>query len=408
MADKSNKDELTVVLANIEKSMGRKGAKSPFTRFKDREVTNIPSISFGNKAIDEASHIGGVPRGKLIEIFGPESSGKSLLSLMLIAEAQKQNLNCALLDIEQSFDPEWASSHGVDVKNLVYSNDFSSGQEALEYMVQLCHSTKFGLVVVDSTAALIPKEELEGTLDDKERPGVQAKMLSRGIRKLMGALSHGLTTCVFINQTRMKIGDMYGNPEITAGGKALPFYAHQRIRTAKKSQIKVKEGNLDVVVGQISTATFVKNKTATPFGRAEFTIVFNATSLNPVVMLANALKSQRLVTIYKGIYRIAKDVIDNSKPIDTGVADMVELADYLIENKHVLPLLDALVADTAGDPTAEPIDDAILEMKQDPTKIVSPSKASVNAESVPVSDTEVKELEDESKEDQDEPTEEAD
>jgi len=380
MIKKTNiKDPMDSVLANIEKSMGKKGQRSPFARFGSIDAENVPVISFGVPEIDAASYCGGIPRGKMVEIYGPESSGKSLLSLMIIAQAQKQELECALLDVEQSFDPIWAASHGVDVSKLLYSSDFASGEEALEYATQFCECGKFGIVVVDSTAALIPKAEIEGVLTDKEQPGIQARMMSRACRKIMAALGEGNTTCIFINQIRMKIGVMYGNPETTSGGQALKFYSHQRINVRKKSQIKISENGVDVVVGQISSLTFVKNKTARPFGKAEFKVIFDPTALNPVVMLANALKGQKLVTIYKGILRISKDAIDNKTPIETGATNMVELADYLIANNQVIPLLDALIEDIEGDPIAEPIDDAILEMKTDPSKIVSPTNAKIDA-----------------------------
>jgi len=173
MATKT-RDPMESVLANIEKQMGNKGARPAFSRFADIKALDHPVISFGLPAVDEASYCGGVPRGKMIEIFGPESSGKSLLTLYLMGSAQKQGLECALLDVEQSFDPHWAAQHGVNVDKLVYSNDFDSGEQALEYAYQLCKSGAFGLVVIDSTAALVPKAELEGTLEDNARVGAQA------------------------------------------------------------------------------------------------------------------------------------------------------------------------------------------------------------------------------------------
>lgn len=161
-------DPINAVLANIEKQLGRRGEKSPFSRFKNIEVSKEPVIPFGIQAINGASYCGGIPRGRIVELFGPESSGKSLLTLYIMAEAQKQGLECALVDIEQSFDPSWAAQHGVNVSDLVYSNEVTSGEEALEYANKLCGSGAFGVVVIDSTAALIPLAELEGSLTDKE------------------------------------------------------------------------------------------------------------------------------------------------------------------------------------------------------------------------------------------------
>jgi protein RecA len=318
----------------------------------------------------------------MIEIFGHESSGKSLLTLYLIASAQKQGLNCALLDVEQSFDPKWAAQHGVDVHNLFYGNDFENGEQALEYAYQIVKCGKFGIVVIDSTAALTPKSELEGTLEDNARVGEQARILSRGCRKIRSACGSGGTTCIFVNQTRMKIGVMFGNPETTPGGKALKFYSDQRIKTYAKGKIKVKEAGEEIIVGQISVAQFVKNKTARPFGSAEFKIIFDPTSMNPVVMLANALKSQKLIKVYKGLFNIPKGVLGNKEKIETGATTMVELADYLISEDLVITMLDKLTELLEDDPTADQLDEAILELKDDPSKIVSPTNAKLDAKQV--------------------------
>jgi len=387
----SIKDPMEAVLANIEKQMGNKSGKSPFSRFGSIKTELHPVISFGNKDIDDASNIGGVPRGKMVEIYGPESGGKSLLTLWLMASAQKQGLECALIDIEQSFDPIWATQHGVNVDRLIYSNDFNSGENALEYAYQLCKSGVLGLVVIDSTAALTPMSELEGTLENNARVGEQARMLSRGCRKIKKATGEGKTTCVFVNQIRMKIGVIYGSPETTPGGQALKFYSDQRICIRPKGKIKVKEGNMEVIVGQTSSVTFVKNKTARPFGRAEFSIVFDKTSLNPVVMLCNALRADKLVRVYKGLFNIPKEVLGNKDKIETGAISMVDLANYLVTEKLVLPLLDKLIESVEDDPVASPIDDAILEMKENHSLIIAPSNASVQSQKL--SDADEKELE---------------
>jgi len=389
---KQSKDPMDVVLANIEKSMGHKGKKSTFARFGNIKKEDFPVLAFGIQAVDDASYCGGVPRGKMVEIYGPESSGKSLLTLCLIANAQKNGLECALIDIEQSFDPSWAKKHGVDVEKLVFSNNFDSGENALEYAYQLCKTGAFGVVVIDSTAALTPLSELEGTLEGNARVGEQARLLSRGCRKIVKACGEGNTTCIFVNQTRMKIGVMYGNPETTPGGLALKFYSHQRIRVQGSTKIKVKEGAGERVVGQKSTVTFVKNKTAPPLGKAEFQIIFDETALNPVVMLCNALKTSKLVSIYKGLLRIKPDVLKNKKPIETGMTTMTELADYIVKNNQVISLLDALIEEVDGIDDIDPIDDAILELKEDPSKIVSPVEASLEVEAEKVDDATEEEL----------------
>jgi protein RecA len=318
----------------------------------------------------------------MVEIFGGESSGKSLLTLHLIAEAQKQGLVCALVDVEQSFDPSWAEMHGVDVENLVYANTFDgAGEEALEYTYQLCESGAFGLVVVDSTAALTPLSEIEGSLSDNARVGAQAQMMSRGCRKICAACGKTNTTCVFINQIRMKIGVMYGNPETTPGGKALPFYSHVRIKVAKAGTEKAKEDGIEKVVGQTSRVQFIKNKIARPFGQAEFKIVFDPNALNPVVMLANALREGKMISIRNGIYSISKsiamDYFDEKKAISTGATSMVELADYFIEKNLVVKMIDILEKEMELDQVVQvnvgEIDDVILEMREDPSKIISPT-----------------------------------
>jgi recombination protein RecA len=406
----SGKDPIHSVLANIEKRMGKtkslKDAKSPFARFGDMDAEDVDVIPFGIKDIDDASYAGGIPRGKMVEIFGGESSGKSLLTLHLIAEAQKQGLVCALVDIEQSFDPHWAAMHGVDVESLVYANTFDgAGEEALEYTYRLCDSGAFGLVVVDSTAALTPMSEIEGSLENNARVGAQAQMMSRGCRKICAACGKTQTTCVFINQIRMKIGVTWGNPETTPGGKALPFYSHVRVKVGKAGQIKATEDGIEKVVGQTSRVQFIKNKIARPFGQAEFKIVFDPDALNPVVMLANVLREAKMISIYKGIYGIAKniaiDYFDEKKAIPTGATNMTQLADYFIEEGLVGKMIDILEKEMEIDQVVSvsvgEIDSAILELREDPSKIVSPTgKAIIEAKRIDdISDEEVEAIEEE-------------
>lgn len=389
MAKTALKDPMEAVLRNIEKQMGNKG-NPLLSRFKSITSANVPVISFGIKEVDDASYCGGIPRGKMVEIFGPESSGKSLLSLHLIASAQKSGLECALLDIEQSFDPVWAAQHGVNSDELVFCNDFQNGENALEYAYQICKSGAFGLVVIDSTAALTPKSELEGTLEDNARVGEQARLLSRGCRKIRSACGSSDTTCVFINQVRMKIGVMYGNPETTPGGKALKFYSDQRIRVNGKSKIKIKEDGKDIVIGQLSSVTFIKNRVARPFGQAEFKVIFDLKSLNPVVMLVNAARNAKLIRPYKGILRINKGVLEDDS-IETGATTMIEMANYLVENKLVLPLITQLENIIEENPELGMIDGAILEMKENHNKIVPPS-GNISLEASKIDDADPEEL----------------
>ena len=383
------KDPMATVLANIEKSMGNKGGKSAFARFGSIEKAKVPVVPFGIQAVDDASYAGGLERGKMVEIYGEPSSGKSLLTLFVMGMAQKQGLDCALIDIEQSFDPLWAAQHGVDVENLVYANTFDgAGEEALEYAYRLCSSGAFGVVVIDSTAALTPLAEIEGSLSDNARVGAHAQMMSRGCRKICDACGKTGTLCIFINQTRMKIGVMYGNPETTTGGKALPFYAHVRMRVRSKGKIKARENGEDIIVGQLSEVTYVKNKTARPFGKAEFKVIYDSKALNPVVMLANVLKDAKLITTYKKMLRIHKNVaselFDENKAIETGTSTILELADWLIKEEKVIPLLQYLVKELEEDPILKAdvgtLDEAILEILEDPSKIVSPMDGDTSSE----------------------------
>lgn len=391
------KDPMDAVIANIEKQMGNKSGKNFLSRFGNIDVEDVPVISFGLKAIDEASNIGGIPRGKMVELFGPESSGKSLLSLYLMASAQKQGLECALLDIEQSFDPIWAKKHGVNSDKLVFSNSFNSGEQALEYAYQICKSGSFALVVIDSTAALTPLSEIEGSLEDNARVGAQAQLMSRGCRKIRGACGQTNTTCLFINQIREKIGVMYGSPETTPGGRALKFYADVRLRTQGKEKIKVKQSNgFEKVVGQVSEVVFVKNKCAPPYGRAEFKIIHDACSMNPVVMLCNEARSLKLVKPRNGLFRLQPEVTGDM--IETGATTMPELADYLIKNNLVLKLLDKAVEAKAEDPTAPAFDESITDMKENHDLIVSPTGSDISIDVKKVEDANPEELAEDLKE----------
>lgn len=391
------KDPMDSVIANIEKQMGNKTGKPFLSRFGNIEVESVPVISFGLKAIDDASYCNGLPRGKMVELFGPESSGKSLLSLYLIGSAQKQGLECALLDIEQSFDPIWAKRHGVDTDKLVYSNTFDSGEQALEYAYQICKSGAFGVVVIDSTAALTPLSELEGSLEDNARVGAQALLLSRGCRKIRGACGQNNTTVIFINQIREKIGVMYGNPETTPGGRALKFYSDVRMRTQSKEKIKVKQSNgIETITGQVSEVVFVKNKTARPFGRAFFKIIHDSCSMNPVVMLCNEARSLKLIKPRNGMFRLQPEV--TGELVETGATTIPELADYLIKNKLVIQLLDKSIDAKADDPTSPALDEAITDMKNNPSLIVSPT-GDISVDVNRAEDATPEELADEIKED---------
>ncbi len=339
----ARKKALEAAMSQIEKQFG----KGSVMRLGDQQQTDIETIPTGALSLDIALGVGGLPRGRIIEIYGPESSGKTTVALHCVAEAQKMGGTCAFIDAEHALDPNYASIIGVDVDNLLLSQP-DTGEQALDITETLVRSGCIDVIVIDSVAALVPRAEIEGEMGDSH-VGLQARLMSQGLRKLTGIIAKSGTVCIFINQLREKIGVMFGNPETTTGGRALKFYSSVRLDVRKTETLK----NGTDVVGNHVRVKIVKNKVAPPFKEAEFDILYGQGisregSIIDLAVENNIIDKSGAWFAYKG------------QKIGQGKENARQ---YLIDNPEICQEIEDLVRDSykPADTTAfvdEDIDDA--------------------------------------------------
>ena len=393
---KSKIDDISVALANLEKGLGNKDGRPKiqlYSAYIDKNnKMDVPVIPIGIGSVDLATNMGGIPRGRMVELFGPESGGKSYISLKAIASTQKMGLRACLIDVEHSFVGKWAEMNGVDVPNLLYGSDFDYGEQALDYINSICLSGLVATLVVDSTAALVPKAEIDGTMEDSH-PGVVARMMSQSLRQIMDSASKSNTTVIWINQVREKLSigkPAWGDSETTPGGKALKFYSHMRIRVARMGKIfenAASEEEKKKVVATKSIVKIIKNKTAAPFGEGEFEIPFNKEASHPIVLLAKKAYEIKSITRKKiGDEENEEKMMfvfgKGKNQEQTGCYDFVTVADWFVKNGKVIELIEAMKAKAEEKEIELPEDLLKLELleKFDSPLVKEESKSDIEAE----------------------------
>ena len=323
-----NKDEknkaLDAALNQIQKQFG----KGSIMKLGDNDIVSVESIPTGSVSLDLATGIGGIPKGRIIEIYGPESSGKTTLTLHIIAEAQKKGGKAAFIDAEHALDPEYARKLGVDIDELLVSQP-DTGEQALEICEMLVRSGAIDIVVVDSVAALVPRAEIQGEMGDSH-VGLQARLMSQALRKLAGAINKSNTSAIFINQLREKVGVMYGNPEVTTGGRALKFYSSMRIDIRRIETIK--QG--DQMLGNRTRAKIVKNKVAPPFKQAEFDIMYGE-GISKLGDLIDVAAKEGIIEKAGSWYSYQSDKIGQGREnVKTYLKDNPSIADKIEEQVY--------------------------------------------------------------------------
>jgi recombination protein RecA len=331
MTDKETQKALDLAISQIEKNFG----KGSIMTMGEAKAVAIPSIPTGSIKLDSALGIGGIPKGRIIEIYGPESSGKTTITLHIIAEAQKLGGICAFIDAEHALDPQYAKAIGVNTKELLLSQpDF--GEQALDITETLVRSGAISVIVIDSVAALVPKSELEGEMGDSH-VGLQARLMSQALRKLTAAVSKSSTTVIFVNQLREKVGVMFGSPEVTTGGKALKFYASIRLDIRKKDTIKKGED----MVGTMTKIKVVKNKVAIPFKEVLIEITYGK-GISKTSEILDLAVEHNLVEKYGSWYSLGKEKMGQGKEA---------AQQYLETNPEVLTSLELQLRTILGIPS---------------------------------------------------------